>query len=155
MGYIEKLREIVGTRPLILTGVVVLVIDQHHRFLMVQSDNMWKLPGGFIEMGESAEEAGRREVLEETGINIGSLQLIGVFSGDEYFTKLPNGDEYYPVTIAYVTNDILSGDLKPDNIETQRVQFFKWSIFPKDLSYRDRKILESFIENLILEGRRD
>lgn len=144
MGYIEELRALVGTRPLILTGVAVLVIDQHDRFLMVQSDEMWKLPGGYIELGESAEEAGIREILEETGMHIGNLQLIGVFSGKNFYTKLPNGDKYYPVTIAYATKDIRSGNLKPDGIETQKVQFFNWSFPPKDLSARDRQILQSF-----------
>ncbi|MEH7380620.1 NUDIX domain-containing protein [Bacillus sp. JJ1533] len=149
MGYIEDLRALVGTRPLILTGVTVLVIDQHFRFLMVQSDNKWKLPGGFIEIGETAEETCRRELLEETGITIGTLQLIGVFSGKDYYTKLPNGDEYYPINLAFVTEDILSGDLKPDDIEIQKAQFLEWSAFPKDLSLRDRQIFQSFIENLI------
>ena len=109
---------------MILTGVTVLVIDQHDSFLMVQYDEMWKFPGGYIELEESAEEAGRREILEETGLNIGDLQLIGVFSGKKFFTKLSNGDEYFPVTIAYVTKDIHSGELKPDGIETQKVQIF-------------------------------
>ncbi|WP_160719521.1 NUDIX hydrolase [Bacillus sp. USDA818B3_A] len=154
MGYIEDLRALVGTRPLILTGVTALVIDQQRRFLMVQSDEVWKLPGGFIELGESAEEACRREILEETGIKIGNIQLIGVFSGESYFTKLANGDEYFPITIAYVTEDIRSGDLTPDDKEIQRVQFFKWSAFPKELVERDRQIFQSFIESLISNGRK-
>lgn len=45
---------------------------------------MWGVPGGFVELGESTEEAGRREVLEETGIEIGILQLVSVFSGKEF-----------------------------------------------------------------------
>lgn len=154
MGYIEDLRALVGTRPLILTGVTALVIDQHRRFLMVQSDKVWKLPGGFIELGESAEDACRREILEETGINIGNLELLGVFSGKSFFTKLPNGDEYFPITIAYVTEDILSGDLAPDEKEIQKAQFFKWSAFPRDLSVRDRLIFQSFIESMITKGRK-
>ncbi|MDR7080254.1 ADP-ribose pyrophosphatase YjhB (NUDIX family) [Neobacillus niacini] len=154
MGYIEELRELVGTRPLILTGVTALVIDQHRRFLMVQSGKIWKIPGGFIELGETAEDACRREIFEETGINIGNLQLIGVFSGRDFFTKLPNGDEYYPITLAYVTEDIRSGDIKADEVEIQKAQFFKWSAFPKELTPRDRQIFQSFVENLILERRR-
>ena len=45
MGYIEELRALVGTRPLVLTGVTVLVIDQHSRFLMVQSDKNMEIAG--------------------------------------------------------------------------------------------------------------
>ena len=153
MGYIEELRSLVGTRPLILTGVAVLVINQDGHFLMVQDDEKWKLPGGYIELEETAEEAGRREVWEETGIVIGNLQLIGVFSGKNFFTKLPNGDEYFPVTIAYVTKDIRSGELKPDGIETQKVEFINWTVPPNDLSVRDQQILQSFkaknFENVI------
>lgn len=150
MGYIEELRAIVGTRPLILTGVTALVLDQNSCILMVQSDNQWKLPGGFIELGETAEEACRREVLEEAGINIGNLQLIGVFSGKNYYQRLPNGDEYYPITIAFITEDIRSGDLKPDKVETQKVQFINWATFTKVMNARDRQIFRSYIEKLIL-----
>jgi ADP-ribose pyrophosphatase YjhB (NUDIX family) len=154
MGYIEELRALVGTRPLILAGVAVLIIDRHNRFLMVQSDQQWKLPGGFIELGESAEEACRREIWEETGVRIGHLELIGVLSGKEYFTKLANGDEYFPITIAYVTQDIRSGQPKPDKIETQKVQFFQWPAVPHHLSKRDQEIFERFMKQQLLEGKK-
>lgn len=144
VGYIEELRALVGTRPLILIGVVVIVLDQENRLLMVESDKKWKLPGGFIELGESAEEAGIREISEETGLTIDKLELIGVFSGKNLFTKLSNGDEYFPVTLAYVTKDIQSGLLAPDGIETQKAEFFHWSFLPEDLSIRDQQILQSY-----------
>lgn len=51
-----------------------------------------------------------------------------------------------PVTIAFVTEDIRSGDLKPDEDEIQKVQFFKWSAIQEDLSKRDRQIFDCFIE---------
>jgi len=60
----------------------------------------------------------------------------------------------HPITIAYMTEDIRSGDLKPDEDEIQKVQFFKWSAFPEDLCERDRQIFQSFIENLISKGRK-
>ena len=118
MGYIEDMRKVVGNQPLILTGVAVAVINEAGEFLFQKRrDGLWGVPGGFIELGESTEEAGRREVLEETGIKIGKLDLIGVFSGKQHFVKLPNGDEFYPVTIAYVSKEIKGGILKADGIE--------------------------------------
>jgi ADP-ribose pyrophosphatase YjhB (NUDIX family) len=89
MGYIEDLREIIGTRPLILVGAVVGVIDEQGKILLQKRpEGIWGLPGGLLELGESAEDAGRREVFEETGVEIGQLQLVNVFSGKQYFRKL-------------------------------------------------------------------
>ena len=53
-----------------------------------------------------------------------------------------------------MTEVIRSGDLKPDEDEIQKVQFFKWSAFPEDLCERDQQIFQSFIENLISKGRK-
>ncbi len=40
----------------------------------------WALPGGFVEVGETVENAVRREALEETGLSLENLWLVGVYS---------------------------------------------------------------------------
>ncbi|KRG14687.1 NUDIX hydrolase [Lederbergia galactosidilytica] len=143
MGYIEDLRKIVGNQPLILVGVAVAVMNENGEFLLQKrKDGVWGVPGGFMELGESAEEAGRREVLEETGIEIGQLDLVGVFSGEQYYVKLQNGDEFYPVTIAYVTKEIRGGNLKADGVETTEARFFKVNELPSGLN----PLIKSFIK---------
>ncbi len=59
-----------------------IVFDGRGRLLLIQrghepSKGRWSLPGGRIEVGESAEEAAVREVREETGLDVRIKQLAG------------------------------------------------------------------------------
>jgi 8-oxo-dGTP diphosphatase len=60
-------------RPIVGIGVVVLV--QRGKPPNVGS---WTLPGGAQEIGETAEAAARRELLEETGVSVGELFFAAV-----------------------------------------------------------------------------
>ncbi|MEH7352576.1 NUDIX hydrolase [Neobacillus drentensis] len=145
MGYIEDLREIIGNRPIILVGAVVGVIDAHGKILLQKRpEGIWGLPGGILELGESVEEAARREVFEETGVEIGQLQLVNVFSGKQYFRKLANGDEFYPVTIAYISKDIKSSTIRIDGEESIDAGFFDIRKLPEHTSPLVRVMVEQY-----------
>jgi 8-oxo-dGTP pyrophosphatase MutT (NUDIX family) len=123
--YIEDLRELVGHRPLILPGTHVYLLDEMGRVLLMKRTDTggWGLPGGFMEPGETLEEAARREVLEETGLTVGDLALIRVFSGPECYYRYPNGDEVYSVLAAYSTRDF-HGTLAQQSAEASELAFF-------------------------------
>lgn len=132
MGYVEHIRTLVGHEPIILVGVTVVVLNDNREVLLQKkTSGVWSLPGGLMELGESAEETGRREVLEETGIHIGHVSLVGVFSGSKHFVELENGDQFYAVTIAYICNDIIGGELQADGVEGTEVKFFPLHEIPE------------------------
>jgi 8-oxo-dGTP diphosphatase len=87
--------------PLLTTDCVIS--DGEGRILLIRRKNepfrgAFALPGGFVEIGETVEAACRREVLEETGIKIGVLRLIGVYSEPG---RDPRG---HTVSVAYMTS---------------------------------------------------
>mgnify|MGYP000049372990 FL=1 len=59
-------------------AVGALVTDPDDRALFVYEDDTWKLPGGGVEAGETRREAVRREVREETGVDIAVEELAAV-----------------------------------------------------------------------------
>ena len=99
-----------------------------------------------MELGESTEDTARREVLEETNLTIGELQLIGVYSGSEHLIVAPNGDKFYVVVIAYSSSEY-SGQLRCDIKETLDCQFFKPNNLPLPMVGSHQKIIEDYIKS--------
>lgn len=62
---------------------VAIYVKRDGKFLLgkrvgAHGEGSWCVPGGHLEYGESWEECGRREVLEETGMEIKNIRLLGV-----------------------------------------------------------------------------
>jgi len=97
-----------------------------------------------VEPGEVVETAARREVREETGLDIGEMMLFGVFSGPDLFYRYPNGDEVHNVTIVYL-NRYVGGEIHLNDEHTEWHWFASGDI-PKDLSPPIKPVIEKFIE---------
>lgn len=146
MEYFKELRKLVGTRPLILPGAVVLIINEQSEVLLQHRRNGgWGLPGGLMELAESLEETAAREVEEETGLKTGHLELVGVFSGPEYYMKVSNGDELYAVTAVYFTKEY-SGDMAANPDESQDLRFYAFDDLPSGLTPSYRRFVEAYLE---------
>jgi ADP-ribose pyrophosphatase YjhB (NUDIX family) len=147
MGYVEDLRALVGHRPLILVGAVTVIVDKLGRLLLEERKypkDKWGLAGGLMELGESTEDAAKREVFEETGLTVKSLNLINVYSGPNHFAVAENGDEFYTVTAAYYTEDY-EGELAVDEQESLSFQFFYPDELPANMIGSHRVVIEDYL----------
>jgi 8-oxo-dGTP diphosphatase len=69
--------------PALTTDCVVF--DERGYVLLIRRGNepfkgSYALPGGFVDVGERVEDSCRRELSEETGLHVGELRLVGVYS---------------------------------------------------------------------------
>ncbi len=78
---LEPLREPLFTRPTPIVAGNAAVISTSRRLLLMQraDTRLWALPGGGMEVGETAAAAVVREVLEETGVRCEPVALVGVY----------------------------------------------------------------------------
>ena len=69
-NYIMDLRRLVGHRPLLMPAASVILEDGDGRVLLqLRADNgLWCYHGGAVELDEVVEDAARRELREETGL---------------------------------------------------------------------------------------
>src|SRR5689334_17854221 len=90
------------SRPLV--GVGALIFDRG-RILMAQRGKepllgWWSLPGGALETGETLDHAVRREVREETGLEVEPLRVFEIF--ERIMPDAAGATEYHYVLIDYV-----------------------------------------------------
>jgi len=138
----------VGTRPLILPGAEVLVFDPQGRLLLqrLTDTSEWAIPGGMMEPGESFEQTARREILEETGLTLGALEFLGVYSGSQFYYRYPNGDEVNNVSVAYIAREC-AGTLRSDE-ESSSLGFYPLDALPVPIIFLNQLVLDDYFKKI-------
>ena len=105
-NYIMDLRKVVGHAPLLQAGASIIVENEKRTRCILEKPHRTITSGGYaggsIELGETVEEAAKRELFEEMGLVADEMELFYINSGEETHYIYPNGDEVYNVEIIYI-----------------------------------------------------
>ena len=133
--------------PLLTVDIIILV---EGKLVLIQRMNppyqgQWALPGGFVDVGETVEDAATREAKEETGLDVELKGLVGVFSD-------PNRDPRgHTVTICFTATG--HGSLEASS-DARAAALFDPDDLPP-LAFDHEKIIRAAAKQirLILQGQ--
>ena len=110
-----------------VSSVAVIIQDQEGRLLLMKRERdpfkgLWDLPGGFVDVGERAEETVIREVKEETNLDVIEIKYLYSEPNEYVFSDLTifTLDLVFKVKVNN-TNNIKSNDIE----ESNEIQFFE------------------------------
>lgn len=124
--YIRELRSKIGQDLFIHPAARIIIENERNEIVFIKRTDNGKigLPAGAFEFNETIEECIKREALEETGLIIDEVTLIGISTHPKKEHVLyPNGDQVQYFTAEFYTNK-WKGTLQPvDVTEIKSVSF--------------------------------
>lgn len=117
---------------------VDIIIEVAGGIVLIERKNEplgWALPGGFVDYGESLEQAAVREAKEETSLSVVNLRLLGCYSDPQ------RDPRQHTISTVYVARG--EGTPHADDDATN-LAVFSLSSLPEPLCFDHRKILEDY-----------
>jgi 8-oxo-dGTP diphosphatase len=139
-------------RPSVTVDIVFFsIIDGELRTLLIKRgqppySGYWALPGGFVKMDETLEEAAMRELEEETGINSRDVYLEQLYT----FGEPKRDPRTRVITVAYFAL-VDSSKIRPFVTGKEEIKEINWSSVhkpPSNLAFDHRKILDYALKRL-------
>lgn len=132
MSYLLALRQLIGSRKVIHPAARIVIENERGEILLLRrtDNNRWGLIAGGFEEGESISECIVREVAEESGLKVNSVNAIGLSTRPEAESvRYPNGDEVQYFTVVFHSKD-WSGELLDRSEEAKELRFFGLAELP-------------------------
>ncbi len=139
--FIRDLREHIGHRPLWLSGVSAVVLDDSNRILLTRrvDTGQWAVVSGVLEPGEEPAHAVGREIAEETGVRAEIVRITSVdVTGPITY---PNGDVTQYLDLCFLAHH-RDGEPHPADDENTDVRWFETDALPDDLAQTSRLRIE-------------
>ena len=143
----KEMRKSVGHAPLMVTSCGVIIENEKGEILLQKrrDNGCWAILGGSMEIGEKFTEVVKREVYEEAGIEMGELELFGIYSGEDRIINYPNGDICCGTGIVFKTTGFI-GELCNNTEEAIEHRFFDRTELPENINLYDWKIIYDWVK---------
>ena len=132
-SYLGRLRRAVGTRKLIVNSIRAIVLNGEGQALFIRrrGDKKWGMPAGAMELDESIYEAMKREVKEETGLDVLRARLIAIYSSPDTQTYTDRwGNEHHVIEYLFWVEE-WTGELSRVTDESVDAAFFSLDRLPE------------------------
>jgi ADP-ribose pyrophosphatase YjhB (NUDIX family) len=120
---------------------VDIIIEIKNGIILIKRKNPpfgWAIPGGFVDYGESLEEAALREAKEETALDVELIRQFHTYSD-------PNRDErFHTISTVYIAK--AKGEPKAAD-DAKEIGIFTRDNLPSPIAFDHEKILKDYFEN--------
>ncbi len=108
----------------LVPSVTAAVRDASGRVLMIHKidNDLWALPGGGMDVGESVADAAVREVEEETGVKVELIGLVGIYSDPGHVMAYDDGEVRQEFSVCFHAR-VINGTARHDGTETKAVEW--------------------------------
>ncbi len=105
-----------------------VVFNESGEILMVKEkvDGRWSLPGGWADVGYTPAEVAVKEVQEETGLDVKTVRVLGIFDKRNH----PHPPEGWYVYKIFILCEKIGGEISKDTTETSDIQYFSLENIP-------------------------
>lgn len=106
------------------SAIVIHDEDEKEKILLHKrrDNNLWSLPGGAMELGESIKETIMREVKEETGFDVKVVKCVGIYTDPNHVITYSDGEIRQQFSICFECHIV--GGQKTVSSESMQVDFF-------------------------------
>jgi 8-oxo-dGTP diphosphatase len=128
LGLVREAARLILRRPVVGVAVAARVPDGRWVLIRRGDTGTWALPGGTLEWGETFRQAIARELLEEAGVKVRSIdRLVGVFSR-------PDRDiRFHGVTVVVACEVEPPSQPPANHLEIEEVGLFADAQLPTEL----------------------